>query len=308
MHDVFRLCTRKPCYGSRLCYNSRMKRGLLRSGSSLIIRQCELPLPGLVQCGMHRYSSAHHPIRGHVHAGAMEICYLSAGRQIIDSAGERHELHGNDLLITPPGALHGSSDQPAEKCALYYFAFRVKPPLLGFDAAEARRIIDALLSSPRRQCTGSARMKALFDEAFCAYRDQVPFFRGIITCRMMELLLEVVSAFSRHGNRAMPEAVARAVRFVDEHIGEAIDTAQLASAAGVSVPQIKRRFSMEVGVPPKEFILRRKITRAKELLAAGRLPVTEIALALGFSSSQHFATIFRRYAGDRPVDFRKKRG
>ena len=216
-------------------------------------------------------------------------------------------MRGNDVLITKPGVLHGSSEEPAEKCALYHVAVSEKPPRLGFYTADAKAILRALSSATRIFFPGNARMKTLFDDAFCAFRDKTPFYRSIIAIRIMDLLLEVVSAMPQREKKAVPEAVARAMRFADEHIGEPIDTPQMARAAGVSVPQMKRLFASEVGIPPKEFILRRKIDRAKEMLAAKRMPVTDIGLALGFSSSQHFATIFKRYAGVRPVDFRKKR-
>ncbi|MBI4979126.1 MAG: AraC family transcriptional regulator [Spirochaetes bacterium] len=275
-----------------------------RSGASVRMTREEIVLPGLVMFGMHRYSTANTPIPEHTHQGAIEICYLSSGRQIIEVNDECYEMRGNDVLITPPGAPHSSSDQPAEKCALYYLTIEQKPPLLGFDPMDAKDILKALRTSERVCFQGYPRMKTLLDDACAALIDHVPFYRSVIMNRFMEFILDVVAAGNNREQNPVSAAVSHAMRYIDEHRDEAIDTADIAAAAGVSVPQIKRLFSAEVGIPPKEFILRRKIDRAKEMLAARHTAVTDIALALGFSSSQHFATIFKRYAGITPVDFR----
>jgi AraC-like DNA-binding protein len=60
-------------------------------------------------------------------------------------------------------------------------------------------------------------------------------------------------------------------------------------------------------MPPGEYLLRRKVRRAGELLAGGDVSVTEVAQALGFSSSQYFATVFRRYRHQRPSDLLRRR-
>jgi len=60
-----------------------------------------------------------------------------------------------------------------------------------------------------------------------------------------------------------------------------------------------------VGVPPGEYILRQKIKKAEQELTGSERDITEIAYDLEFSSSQYFATVFRRYAGCSPSDFRK---
>jgi AraC-like DNA-binding protein len=78
----------------------------------------------------------------------------------------------------------------------------------------------------------------------------------------------------------------------------------IAEAVGLSPSWFKARFRREVGMPPAEYFLRRKVERALQLLANPSLTITRIAHRLGFSSSQHFAAVIRRYTGKTPKQCR----
>jgi AraC-like DNA-binding protein len=79
---------------------------------------------------------------------------------------------------------------------------------------------------------------------------------------------------------------------------------RLAEVARLSQSRCKIRFRQETGVPPAEYWLRKKIEKAADLLRTRS--VTEVAYALGFSSSQYFATAFRRYTLASPSQFRDR--
>ena len=72
-----------------------------------------------------------------------------------------------------------------------------------------------------------------------------------------------------------------------------MQVARLAQVARLSESRCKARFKREIGVPPAEYWLRKKIEQAIVLLK--NRSVTEVAYELGFSSSQYFATVFKRY-------------
>ena len=74
--------------------------------------------------------------------------------------------------------------------------------------------------------------------------------------------------------------------------------------AGLSLSRLKARFKKETGVSPANFIMLRRIEGAKELLDRTDKNITDVAFELGFSSSQYFATAFKRYTGMTPKEFR----
>ena len=81
-------------------------------------------------------------------------------------------------------------------------------------------------------------------------------------------------------------------------------------AARSRLPQARffREFKALTGVTPKDYVLRLKIEEAARMLERDpSCPVTAIAHQLGFSSSQYFATVFRRYLRASPGDYRSAR-
>jgi AraC-like DNA-binding protein len=99
----------------------------------------------------------------------------------------------------------------------------------------------------------------------------------------------------------LPPAVTRRLReYIDSHLAESIGLDTLAGTAGLSVHHFARAFRQSFGEPPHSYVLRRRIERAQEMLKQTDQPVSEIALALGFSDHSHFARHFRRLAGVTP--------
>ena len=78
----------------------------------------------------------------------------------------------------------------------------------------------------------------------------------------------------------------------------------LAELADLSMSRFKARFRSEIGIPPAEFIARRKVEKASELLLQSNLSITDIAMRLQFGTSQYFATVYKRYTGKSPSQVR----
>jgi AraC-like DNA-binding protein len=79
----------------------------------------------------------------------------------------------------------------------------------------------------------------------------------------------------------------------------------LARQSHLSLSRFKSRFKAETGIPPKQFILQCKIEAARKRLVDGHESIGQIAMDMGFSSSQHFATVFKRLLGESPRACRK---
>jgi AraC-like DNA-binding protein len=92
-------------------------------------------------------------------------------------------------------------------------------------------------------------------------------------------------------------AVARACELFEGHIAERWRLDELAVLCAVSVPHLISLFRRDTGQTPRQYLLRRRIERAEAMLQNKERPVTEISHELGFSSSQHFATAYRKLRG-----------
>lgn len=99
-------------------------------------------------------------------------------------------------------------------------------------------------------------------------------------------------------------AVARARELLDHQPTRPWTLAGLARMAGLSPSHLAECFTREVGVPPHHYLLQNRIEHARQLLQCSDVPITQLALELGFSSSQHFAGAFKKVTGTTARDYR----
>ena len=101
-----------------------------------------------------------------------------------------------------------------------------------------------------------------------------------------------------------PGAMRRVREHVELHLSDSMDLAELAGVAGLSVYHFARAFKQSTGMAPHHYLIRRRIERAREMLARSELSLSEIALAAGFSDQSHLARLFRQMLGVTPGQFR----
>jgi AraC family transcriptional regulator len=89
------------------------------------------------------------------------------------------------------------------------------------------------------------------------------------------------------------------VEFIDSQLAEPISLGQLAGLCALSEYHFARMFRVSFGLPPHQYVLARRMSRARELLRCTALPLGEIALACGFASASHFTNRFRQVLGGR---------
>jgi AraC-like DNA-binding protein len=98
----------------------------------------------------------------------------------------------------------------------------------------------------------------------------------------------------------------RARDHADRNYAEALDLDGLAAEARLSKYHFLRLFRATYGVTPAEYVSRRRIERAQDLLRATNLTVTEVCHAVGFSSLGSFSSRFRSVVGESPSDFQAR--
>lgn len=95
---------------------------------------------------------------------------------------------------------------------------------------------------------------------------------------------------------------------IDRAYAEQLDVRALARSAAVSPSHFSRSFKAAFGETPHQYLMSRRMERAKALLRRGELSVTEVCLAVGFTSLGSFSTQFRRMVGDSPSGYRQRAG
>ncbi|GAB7525047.1 AraC family transcriptional regulator [Paraburkholderia sp. 2C] len=98
----------------------------------------------------------------------------------------------------------------------------------------------------------------------------------------------------------------RTVAYIDNHLDQPISLQQLAQAVGLSPTYFAARFRAAVGASPRLFVMRRRIERAKALLASTQMSMIDVALNVGFRTQSHFTTVFGRQEGATPHQWRMR--
>lgn len=100
------------------------------------------------------------------------------------------------------------------------------------------------------------------------------------------------------------KALADVQDYIDANLGEDIALADLAGLLALPLDTFARQFRATTGLPPYAYVIKRRVEQAESLLRGTDMPISEIALALGFSSQSHFTTTFRRGMGLTPQVYR----
>jgi len=102
------------------------------------------------------------------------------------------------------------------------------------------------------------------------------------------------------------EALRRARELIDEEYARPLDLDELARTANFSRYHFLRVFRRAFHATPHEYLTRKRVERAKELLAESELTVTEICFQVGFESLGSFSTLFQKIVGWSPSIYRAR--
>jgi AraC family transcriptional regulator len=95
-----------------------------------------------------------------------------------------------------------------------------------------------------------------------------------------------------------------AVEYIEEHLDAALALEQLAAVAHLSAYHFARQFKRAMGMPPHQYIIARRVERARQLLRASDLTLARVAACAGFSDQSLFSRHFKRLTGVTPRQFR----
>jgi AraC family transcriptional regulator len=113
-------------------------------------------------------------------------------------------------------------------------------------------------------------------------------------------------SLSRGRDGKLPRGRLRAVvEYIEEHLDSGPSLEQLAAVARLSAFHFARQFKQATGMPPHQYVIMRRVERAKQLLQTGSdLSLAEVAVCAGFSDQSQFSHHFKRLVGVTAGQFR----
>lgn len=166
-------------------------------------------------------------------------------------------------------------------------------------------------SGPTKDPTVDRLARALLDgdrlggSFGCLYADCVSM---AIVARLLAAAREAPTAERGKVSELARWRLKRAIEYVEARLGEPLRLADVASAAGLTRMHFAAQFRAATGLSPHEYLLRRRIERAQEMLDGTGMSMVDVALSVGFQTQSHFTTVFKRFAGQPPQTWRRARG
>ena len=96
-----------------------------------------------------------------------------------------------------------------------------------------------------------------------------------------------------------------AKEMLDASLNRPISIAEIAGACGLSASHFARAFRRSTGRPPHQWLMERRIEKAKALLVATPQSLSEVAASCGFSDQSHMGRFFLRFVGESPASWRR---
>ena len=147
------------------------------------------------------------------------------------------------------------------------------------------------------------------DTIFLQMRDEIrgeksPLALAALLYRLLERMCRLYARPRPSRLPLPPEKLTLVTDYIEENLSSPIHLADCATLLYVSEGRFYHLFKQATGLSPTEYIEKRRIARACDLLTGSSLPITEIALSTGFCDGAYFAKRFRAHMNKSPRVFR----
>ena len=237
----------------------------------------------------------------HVHKGCIELCFCSRGSLVFDCEGQTYTLMPNNVFLTQPGDRHRLTTNH-KGMRMYWLFFRYPRKgrtVLGLSVRETGALVKRLAAIKAHDFAVNPSMRELFRDVFRASSDLPRGAYRTLVLRTLILRILLVTIQSA-GNRPTLKSLAMIsdiARILARRPSHRFAVAELARHARLSESHFTALFRHVIGLPPYAYLAKCRLEEARRLLSETAIPVGEIAKSLGYASTPHLATQFRKTYG-----------
>ena len=270
----------------------------------------QVGVKGIDGIGMLRVLYAAEPMYTEAHDDCFELLYMISGEKSLTVSGQTYLLRGGDMLVIRPRERHGNTKDVQNRSNMMYI-FCASPlqteGFLGLDGAQREQLTKRLMQM--RVLRPGHRARQMLDEISAMIsrkQEGDAFFVPALSALFVLLFRELLSGDGA-GEVPPPEDIEQVINYILDTPDVMPSSRELAELIGLSEARFKVKFKQHVGIPPAEYVARTHIALAQESLRGTQDSMTQIAMRFGFSSSQHFSTLFKRYFGMTPTAYRAQK-
>lgn len=223
---------------------------------------------------------------------------------LLVDTGELHvSFGGNDYIARQRDMVLLDCKKPHAYRAAGSLSFRY----FHFEGAQSADLYNLLIQRqgyilhPADQLSIESALNSILALAYDGYRNEYK-----ISAQIHVILSELAS-------QSMPEydvlpalVITKAISYIEEHFIEDVSVEHIADTVNLSTYYFSRLFRKYTNMSPHSYIVKLRVTLAKQLLASTTQSIEQICYACGFNSTQHFTRCFRQRVGHTPGKYRKQ--
>lgn len=268
-------------------------------------------------CGVRTAAAAAGLLRPHRNRG-IELCRIRAGIYRWQVEGRSFTVGPGDGFVTLPWQMHGGVGGTMHRGTLDFLVLHLPRcsrsgpwtfgGWCGLDPAARRLVRQALLANRSPLLPKAAALGQVFDRCWEELRLRRDGWVGQCRALLGEMLLVVARGLARQPPALAEDdaAVRQALRTIAARLAEPWTLADMAALAGLGRTRFSERVQLLSGLSPHRWLLRTRLHAAADAIRSADGPLTALSYELGFASSQHFATAFRREFGVTPRSWRRQ--
>lgn len=222
------------------------------------------------------------------------LCLNGSG--VLSAGGTQRTIRAGDVFFLPADCPHAYWPE-TEQWEVRWIAF---------DGPAASSLLEQLNMTGPQIAVGGAAALLPHHERMVAEISGDRLQGNYICSGLMYLCLMTFHQQMLRQTDARSRLMAETLRFIDDNYARDISLAEMAAHAGVTQQHLCRVFRGALRMRPGEYLAQRRVQAAQTLIQTGDLPLSEIAQQVGFASPGYFSTVFRRYVGMAPGEYRRR--
>jgi len=225
----------------------------------------------------------------------------------LDRKRRRHTVSAGELFVLPAGVPHEASLSGSGPVELISVHFRAR-------LFTEMSLLELVGMNGVFPCAPDAPVAAAMQTLCREDAVRAPGFRASMRSEITRILLHLLrhhgAAFSRHMSGVKYEHLTRlqpVLKLIESQLAlPELSVPRLADELAVSESYLRRLFRTTFGIPPAQYIQRRRIERAGQLLHDTQLGVKEVSRLSGFNEEHFFMRVFRKWTRQTPTEFRRR--
>ena len=236
-----------------------------------------------------------------------EITYVISGKATVYSGDTSFELSAGQVHFIRKGQYHKIVADDNQNFHYYCIGF-----LLNSDYQEIQKFIDAVHQLNHFVVDAEGNIKNLFSRIMnemYIYNSESMIMIHLYFCQVLIILYRILTGSSREvlnrtNTSSSNHAVYRTLKFIDREYIRLTSVREIAQALSYSEYYLSHIFREKMDITIKDYLVKKKIMTATELLKASNMSISEIAEHLHFSSLHSFGLAFKRYMNMSASQFR----